>query len=111
MEESMNRIVRFSYEVFYFVKATSNAPVCPAPNGLATIYHQSEKAVQVSEKDREELDRRPFANAETAFEVLVNRLRMLYMGAEPNISGIPEPSEEMKRLDALKAICEPIENQ
>lgn len=105
----MNRVVRFSHEVFYFVKATSNAPVCPAPNGLATIYHQSEKAVPVSEKDREELDRRPFANAETAFEVLVNRLRMLYMGAEPNISDIPEPSEEKEKLDEWKDICNQIE--
>ena len=107
----MNRVVRFSHEVFYFVKATSNAPVCPAPNGLATIYHQSEKAVKVPEDDGYVLDRRPIANAETAFEVLVNRLRMLYMGAEPNISDIPEPSGEKEKLAALKAICEPKKNQ
>ena len=107
----MNKKVCFTQDAFYFVKASTDAPGYPAPNGLASIYLRSDNAVVVSEEDSEELDRRPNANAETAFEVLVNRLRMLYMGAEPNISDIPEPSEEMKRLDALKAICEPIENQ
>lgn len=107
----MNKAVHFSREAFYFVEASSNASNYPVPNGLATIYHQSEKAVQVSEKDREVIDRRPKANADTAFEVLVNKLSMLYKGARPVITDLPEPSEEKKRLDNLKAICKPIENQ
>lgn len=107
----MNKAVHFSREAFYFVKASTDAPGYPAPNGLASIYHQSEKAIEVPEKDCEVIDRRPKANADTAFEVLVNKLSMLYKGKMPDVFDLPEPSEEMKRLDALKAICEPIENQ
>lgn len=104
----MNKIVRFSHKAFYFVMATSDTPAYPAPNGLASIYHQSEKAIKVPKKDSEELDRRPFANANTAFEVLVNRLSMLYKGTKPVISNLPKPSEEKKSLDGLKDICNQI---
>ncbi len=107
----MNKKVCFTQDAFYFVKASTDAPGYPAPNGLASIYLRSDNAVVVSEEDSEELDRRPNANADTAFEVLVNRLSMLYKGARPVITDLPEPSEEKKRLDNLKAICEPIENQ
>lgn len=107
----MNKKVCFTQDAFYFVKASTDAPGYPAPNGLASIYHQSEKAIEVPEKDCEVIDRRPNAKADTAFEVLVNKLSMLYKGARPVITDLPEPSEEKKRLDNLKAICKPIENQ
>ncbi len=105
----MNKAVHFSREAFYFVEASSNASNYPVPNGLATIYHQSEKAVQVSEKDREVIDRRPNANADTAFEVLVNKLSMLYKGKMPDVFDLPEPSEEKEKLDEWKDICNQIE--
>lgn len=109
MEESMNKAVHFSREAFYFVKASSNASGYPLPNGLASIYHQSEKAVKVPKDDSYVLDRRPIANAETAFEVLVNMLSKLYMGAAPVIYDLPEPSGEKEKLDELKDICNQIE--
>ncbi len=105
----MNKSVHFSREAFYFVEASSNASNYPVPNGLASIYHQSEMAIRVPEKDREVLDRRPFASAETAFEVLVNRLRKLYMGAVPVIYNLPEPLGEKEKLDEWKDICNQIE--
>lgn len=105
----MNKSVHFSREAFYFVKASSNASGYPVPNGLASIYHQSEMAIRVPEKDREVLDSRPFASAETAFEVLVYRLRMLYMGANPVIYDLPEPAGEREKLDKWKDICNQIE--
>lgn len=106
MENSMNKKISFTQDAYYFVKASSNANGYRIPNGLATIYKQSDKAIAIPEKGIEKLDQG--GNAETAFDAMVQRLRELYKNAMPIIKDIPEPSENLNALESLKELCDKI---